>query len=80
MTGINKSPTATPLKIDRSRSKCRAQLCAEIVLLPVWAAAISTIYNATSGYVGDNVVELGNIENMGIAVRILLLHALELEI
>jgi len=37
-------------------------------------------YNATSGCAGDNVDKPGDIENMGIAVRILLLRALELEI
>jgi len=37
-------------------------------------------YNATSGCVGDYVVEPGDIGNMGIAVRILLLRTLKLKI
>jgi len=37
-------------------------------------------YNSTSGCVGDNDVEPGDIENMDITVRIVLLRALELEI
>jgi len=42
-----------------------AVVCAEIMLLPVSAAAITYFrYNATSGCVGDNVVEPGDIENM----------------
>jgi len=43
------------------------------VLLPVWAAAILRLCV-------DNVFKPGDIENMGIAVRMLLLRALELEI
>ena len=53
-----------------------AVLCAEIVLLPVWAAAILSI----SGDIVDNIIELLDLENMGIAVGILSVGVLELVI
>ena len=53
-----------------------AVLCAEIVLLPVWAAAILSI----SGDIVDNIIELLDLENMSVAVGILSVGVLELEI
>ena len=52
-----------------------AVLCAERVLLPVWVAAISI-----SGDIVDNTIEQLDLENMGTAVEILLLCAIEHEI
>jgi len=55
-------------------------ICAEIVLFPVWAAAISILYNATSGDIVDNTVKQLDLENMGVAVEILSVGVLELKI
>ena len=56
-----------------------AVLCAEILLLSVWAAAI-TVSGITRlpAIIVDNTIE--QLENMDIAIGILLLCALELEI
>ena len=59
-----------------------AVLCIEIVLLSVWVSVIYIYfrYNATSGDITDNAIEQLDLENMGMAVGILLLCALKLEI
>jgi len=56
-------------------------LCAEIVLLPIWAAAISISgINATSDYIVDNTIEQVDLKNIGVSVEILSVGVLELEI
>ena len=47
-------------------------LCAEIVLLPVLGGRhIYFRYYATSDCIGDNVVELGDIENMDVGLSLI---------
>ena len=53
-----------------------AVLCAEILLLPVWAAAISIFGITVRSSTFDNPIEQLDLENMGIAVGILFVGVL----
>ena len=58
-----------------------AVLCAEIsVISGLCGRHIYFRYNTTSGHIVDNTIEQLDLENMGIAVRILSVNVLELEI
>jgi len=86
MTAINKAPTATPLKMDIQRPRKYGNIrwnfsaARDLVTSGLDVCGIYFRYKTTSYNTKIHTVELLDLENMGIAVGILLLRALELEI
>jgi len=90
MTAINKSPTATPLKMDiqhlrkfgniRWNPSSISPATRYVVTSGLDVCDIYFWYKTTSYNTKLRTVELLDLENMGIAVGILLLCAVELEI